>query len=146
MMMDVNSFFADFLKRTGKPADTKMAGTLCFGMDAAAADRAAQRIQSGEKRAMIYPAQGYRAAMHARPAIGDLNVVVDWNGNPVCVIENTHVGALTVGAVTEDKIAMLAEDTSVDVWIEDVIKREIEELGEHMHAQTPLIIEEFRCV
>ena len=144
--MDVNGFFMDFLKRTGRPEDTKMAGTLCFGMDAAEADRAVQRILSGEKRAMIYPKQGYRAAMHAHPAIGDLNVVVDWNGNPICVIETTCVGALTAAAVTDEQIAMAAEAASAGEWIEGVLKREIEELGEALHAQTPLIIEEFRCV
>lgn len=142
--MDVNGFFAEYLKRTNRSEDTEMAGTLCFGMDADAADRAAQKILSGEKRATLYPECGYRAALHAHPAIGDLNVVVDWNGNPVCVIETTRVRALAAGDITEEQFAMTAENTSAAAWLEDVIRREIEELGGSMDSHTPLIIEEFR--
>ena len=144
MKMNVNEFFVEFLKHTERSDDTKMAGTLCFGMDAEAADRAAQKILSGEKRAMIYPERGYRAALHAHPAIGDLNVVVDWNGNPVCVIETTQVRACAAGEITEEQIAMTAENISAAAWLEDVIRREIEELGGSMDSHTPLIIEEFR--
>ena len=142
--MDVNGFFAEFLKRTDRSEDTKMAGTLCFGMDADAAERAAQKILSGEKRAMIYPECGYRAALHAHPAIGDLNVVVDWNGNPVCVIETAQVRALAAGDITEEQFSMTAEDANIGAWLDDVIRREIEELGGSLHSQTGLIMEEFR--
>ena len=142
--MDVNSYFAEFLRRTERCADTKMAGTLCFGMDADAADRAAQMILSGEKRAMIYPECGYRAALHAHPTAGDLNVVVDWNGNPICVIETTRVCAIAAGDITEEQIAMTAENIPIIAWLDGAIRREIEELGGVLDAQTPLILEEFR--
>ncbi len=142
MNMDVNSFFSEFLNRTGK--NVKMAGTVCFGMDAKAADRAIRLIIAGEKRAMIYPKNGYRTSMHARPAVGDLNVVVDWNGEPACVIETTAVNEMAVGEISDRQIALAADYADVAAWRDGAIKTEIEELGGSFDDETPIIIEEFR--
>lgn len=141
--MDVNSFFREFLNRTGRAANTDMAGTVCFGMDAEAANRAIDLILSGDRRAMIYPLNGYRTSMHAHPEAGDLNVVTDWNGAPACVIETTAVHTAAAGSVTDAQVALAAEYADAAAWRAGAIKTEIEELGGVFDDAVPVIIEEF---
>lgn len=84
----VAAFWADFCAAagvTGRPVDV-----FCFGDSAAMADRLADLVLAGTKRATAGAAVDY-AVEGFLPAVGDHAVVVRGDGSPAVVLRTTDV-------------------------------------------------------
>ena len=145
----IQNYWKKFLESARRDENAKCAGVICFGMDAGTCKNAVKRILSGEMRCRIYPRDGYRKAMSGEARIGELNIVVDWDGVPQAVIETTAVRELRFGQLTDDICALEGLQNNLSDWREKqmkFIKTEVEELGGEFDDSTPLTIEEFKTV
>lgn len=144
-----NIFWEKFLIETGRDADTKFNWSISFGMNREDSNCAAAKVCSGEKTAMIYPANGYRTNMSAPSMPGDLHLICDWQQNPVAVVEVVSVEKLNVCELTDALCIREAEAGSLAEWQKlrmPAVKTEVEELGGEFADDTPLICENFRLV
>jgi len=81
------------------------------------------------------------------PAVGDHNIVVNWAGEPVCVIETVAVSNFTFSDVPES--LQNAEYPGAENWHElkeAESKRELEEIGVEFSESIMIIAEEFRAI
>lgn len=116
----------------------------------AAARELGDLVRAGIKTATcsllwIYEAQGEKV-----PAAGDLSVIIDWLGNPLCLIETTEV---TIHPYCEvDGLFAYDEgegDRSLTYWREAhwrFFTRECAQIGRQPAEDMPLICERFRVL
>lgn len=133
------------MQNSGK--HTELKGTICFGESLEAANAAAEAAACGKKSLMTYPENGYRTAMKGMPEEGDLNIVVNWAGEPVCVIETVKVSRIRF--CDADASVCVAEMPDSESWKEAKeaeCKRELEELGDAFDENIMLVAEEFRSI
>lgn len=145
----IQNYWRKFLENAKYDENAKCAGVICFGMDADACENAVEKIISGEMRCRIYPKDGYRKAMSGEAKVGELNIVVDWNGAPRAVIETTGVQEIVVSQLTDEICAMEGMQPNLNDWKEKqmkIIKTEVEELGGEFDDATALTIEEFKTI
>ena len=141
----IQKFWNNYLAERGSRAELK--GTICFGENRDIADALANAAACGKKTVMTYPENGYRTAMKGMPQIGDLNIAVNWAGEPVCVLETVKVSRIRFCEADEGLCA--AENGDPESWKQEKeaeCKRELEELGAEFDENISLIVEEFRCV
>ena len=88
-------FVQDFTDATGLGVTSK---PFCFGDSPQLADELAALVRSGRKRATATMIVEFEYAGEPLPVIGQLSVVYDGAGQPVCVIRTEH---LSVGPLDE---------------------------------------------
>jgi uncharacterized protein YhfF len=91
----VRSFWQRFVAATGIDGPYTASG---FGSDATALGLL---VRDGPKRATASNYSWYRDDGEPMPAVGDLSVVLDGDGEPLCVIRTTHVEVRAFGDVDE---------------------------------------------
>jgi len=86
----------------------------------------------------------------APPKPGDLSVVTNWEGQPLCVIETTAVTVVAFDQVDEDFAATEGEgDGSLAYWRKahwDYFTRECARIGRKPSADMPVLCERFKVV
>lgn len=145
----IQKYWQGFLANAKRDESVKCAGVICFGMDADACKNAVEKILSNEMRCRIYPKDGYRKAMSGEAKVGELNIVVDWNGVPQAVIETIGVREIQVGKLTDQICALEGIQKNLSDWREKqmkLVKTEVEELGGEFDDDTLLTIEEFKTI
>jgi len=134
----IQKYWESFLKES-KRENLRLKGSICLADNATDADRACGEVLDGERTILRYPKNGYRVAMQGVVLAGDMNIVVNWNGEPVCVIETVNVD---VRGFDE----MFPMEDAFREQYEAEFKRELEELGMEFDGNTPVCAEEFRVV
>jgi uncharacterized protein YhfF len=146
----VARFWADFLSETGRPDSTSLYDVFHFDDNAKDASELVALVLSGTKGATAsllceYGGDGKRA-----PEQGDLSVVTDWAGSPLCVIETTAVEAEAFEEVDEDFAAAEGEgDGSLRHWRaahEAYFARVCERLGREPTVHMEVVCEPFRVL
>ncbi|TVU62240.1 ASCH domain-containing protein [Vibrio atlanticus] len=114
------------------------------------ANLCAQLILNGEKRASCGLEYWYTYEGEARPIIGHLQVVTDWNGKPICIVEITSVSSCPYNEVTAEFAAAEGEgDKSLEWWKKahwNFFSRECEELKITPSEDMMLMLEHFKVV
>ncbi|MGK0545069.1 ASCH domain-containing protein [Halomonas cupida] len=114
------------------------------------ANLCASLILAGKKRATSSLYEGYVRAGLSLPKKGDLHVVTDWQGCPVCVVEVTSVNRCRFIDVTEAFAEQEGEgDGSLAWWREahwDFFTRECYSLGVQPSEEIALVLECFEVV
>jgi uncharacterized protein YhfF len=92
----------------------------------------------------------YEGDEKRQPREGDLSVVTNWDGVPLCVIESSQVEIKAFDDVEEDFAAAEGEgDLSLRYW-RDVhwryFERVCDALGRRRSPQMPVVCEQFRVV
>lgn len=83
------------------------------------ANSLAALVLSGTKRATAASVWSFELEGKRLPAPGDLSVVTDWAGTPLCIIETFAVDIVPFGQVTEEFAVAEGEgDGSLDYWRE----------------------------
>jgi uncharacterized protein YhfF len=86
----------------------------------------------------------------AMPQVGHLQVVTNWDGEPVCVIEITEVSTSPYSEVGEDFARAEGEgDRTLQWWREAharFFQAECDELSIEWHEQRLLVLERFKVV
>jgi uncharacterized protein YhfF len=100
-------------------------------------------VRDGPKRATTSLLSDYERDGEEMPSIGDLSVVLDGAGDPLCVIRTTHVEVRAFGDVDEGFAWVEGEgDRSLAYWRE-AHERFFAELGTPVNAGTPVLLETF---
>lgn len=98
-MNSVESFWARFVAATG--IDAPYAPTAFAETSPSLATELARLVRDGPKRATAGVWAEYQAEDEPLPAVGAYWVVVDGEGNPLCVIRTTRVELRRFGEVDE---------------------------------------------
>lgn len=121
-----------------------------FCADEHNANLCAQLIKQGDKRASCSLEYWYTHRHEPRPTVGHLQVVTDWSGVPVCIIELTHVSTCRFCDVdTEFAFEEGEGDKSLTWWREthwQFFTAECKELGITPTEDMPLVQERFKMV
>jgi uncharacterized protein YhfF len=112
----VAGFWADFLSVTGRAENTPLYDVFHFDDNENDANELAALVLSGNKAATASLLWEYDDGKRA-PARGDLSIVTDWAGSPLCVIETTRVEVTAFEDVDDDFAAAEGEgDGSLRHW------------------------------
>lgn len=121
-----------------------------FCADEYNANLCADLIARGEKRASCSMEYWYRHEGELMPQVGHLQVVTDWNGNPICIIEITSVSRCQYSEVTAEFAAEEGEGDKSLKWWQDAhwrfFSRECDELGIEPTLDMMLVLERFQVV
>ena len=145
----LKNFWKNYLKQAGCDENAAYAWSICFGMDREGANAAAEKVCTGEKTAIIYPAEGYRANMNRALEVGDCVIVCDWLEQPKAVVKILDVQNIAMNALTDEQIAMEAEAQDMEDWKKrrmPAVKTEIEETGGEFADDAKMVFVEFQSV
>jgi uncharacterized protein YhfF len=121
-----------------------------FCADEKNANELAKLTLEGVKRATASLKYWYEVENEKIPEAGALNIITDWEGNPVCVIENEKVSIIPFKDVDEYFAYREGEgDKSLKYW-RDVHKeyftKELKEVGKEFNEDMLVVCEEFDVV
>ena len=114
------------------------------------ADGLANLVLSGTKRATAGLVWSFENASMPLPKVGDLSVVTNWAGSPMCVIETRRVDIVPFEEVSADFAATEGEgDGSLQYWQQAhraYFERECQRIGRAPHPSMPVVCERFSVV
>lgn len=121
-----------------------------FGDKPEMADELAALVLEGPKRATASLLWVYEAEDEALPQAGDLSVILDGQGQPVCIIQATQVEIKPFNQVDADFAAAEGEgDRSLAYWRDAhwrFFSRECQAIGREPSLTMPVVCERFRLV
>jgi uncharacterized protein YhfF len=136
----VESFWLRFVAATGIDGQYTAWG---FGSDATALGLL---VRDGPKRATASNYSWYRDDGEPMPALGDLSVVLDGEGEPLCVIRTTGVEVRTFGQVDEEFAWTEGEgDRSLAHWRQAHIQFFASE-GRPVNENSDVVLERFELL
>jgi uncharacterized protein YhfF len=110
----VEEFWRAFVEATGIDGPYQVWG---FGNDPEMADSLGMLVRDGPKRATASLLSSYMEDDEPLPLVGDLSVVIDGGGGPLCVIRTVAVEVRPFGLVDEAFAWMEGEgDRSLPYW------------------------------
>jgi uncharacterized protein YhfF len=121
-----------------------------FGDKPETADELAALVLEGPKRATASLLWVYETEGETLPQAGDLSVILDGQGQPVCIIQTTQVDINPFNQVDADFAAAEGEgDRSLAYW-RDVhwrfFSRECQTIGREPSLTMPVVCERFQLV
>ena len=121
-----------------------------FGDSPELAGELGELVRQGSKTATAGLLWGWEAGVGGPPAVGDREVVIDWNGIPLAVIEFTEVRVLPFAEVDADFARDEGEgDGSLSYWRRahrSFFGRECERLRRQPRDDMPVVCIRFRVV
>jgi uncharacterized protein YhfF len=114
------------------------------------ANALAALVLSGKKRATASLLWGYEQSSKPLPRAGDLSIVTDFAGNPICIIETQQIDILPFEEVSEEFAAAEGEgDGSLGFWRavhEAYFGRECKRFNLKPQPRMPVVCERFKVV
>lgn len=121
-----------------------------FGDSSEMADELGRLVVDGVKTGTASLAWEYAHDDEPIPRAGDHAVILDGNGDPLCIIETTRVYIEPYDEVGEDQAQAEGEgDRSLDYWRTahwDYFSRRCEAIGRVPNEHMPVVCERFRVV
>ncbi|MGF1726384.1 ASCH domain-containing protein [Photobacterium nomapromontoriensis] len=121
-----------------------------FCADEYNANLCAELIRVGKKAATCSQIIWYESGKEPMPTVGHLQVVVDWDGKPICIIETDSVETCKYNEVTAEFAYAEGEgDRSLKWWRKthwDFFATECYELGIEPNESMVLVLEKFHVV
>lgn len=112
-------FWNDFAKSTGRADEERFYEACIFGDSEELANELAALVLRGTKRATAGAVWSYEVEGKRLPQPGDLSIVTDWSGRPLCIIETQSVEVIPFQEVTAEFAATEGEgDGSLSFWQE----------------------------
>jgi uncharacterized protein YhfF len=113
----LSGFWADFASTNGEMDDSRFYEAFFFGDGEQLANELAELVLSGVKRATAGAVWWFEAEGKRLPQQGDLSIVTDWSGKPLCVIETQTVEVVPFCEVSAEFAATEGEgDGSLASW------------------------------
>jgi uncharacterized protein YhfF len=139
----VEEFWRAFVEATGIDGPYEALG---FGNDPEMADSLGVLVRDGPKRATTSLLSSYEGDNEPLPSVGDLSVVVDGGGEPICVIRTLTVEVRPFGLVDETFAWTEGEgDRSLPYWRAEHV-RFFESEGRPVDDDTPVVLETFELL
>ncbi len=148
----IAEFWQDYLdslpaERSGSPASYE---TWFFCDNEESANELGGLVLEGIKTATCSLAWAYEAEGERIPEAGDLSVITNWDGDPLCVIETTEVEIKPFNQVDEQFAYDEGEgDRSLAFWRNahlSFFSRECDTIGREVDETMPVVCERFRVV
>jgi uncharacterized protein YhfF len=146
----VKEFWQAFVADSGSVDEERFYEAFAFGDSKDLADSLADLVMRGAKRATAGSVWSFEAESKALPKPGDLSIVMDWEGTPLCVIETTSVEVVPFNEVTAEFAATEGEgDGSIEYWQKghtSYFTRECTRKGRAFSDTMPVACEKFKVV
>jgi len=146
----LQTFWNEFLLASGTTDKGNYYDVCVFGDNKQLADDLANLVLRGIKRATAGSLASYKDQGMRIPRAGDLSIVTDWSGQPVCVIETQVVEVVPYNAVTAEFATVEGEgDGSLAYWREahkQYFERECVNAGRTFDEDMLLACERFKVV
>jgi uncharacterized protein YhfF len=139
----ISAFWRSFVEATG--IDDPYV-TDSFGSDPETMDALGLLVRDGQKRATTSLLSEYEEEGEPLPAVGNLSVVLDGRGAPMCVIRTVHVEVRAFGLVDEAFATVEGEgDGSLEYWRKEHA-RFFASLGKSVDDDTMVVLETFELL
>ena len=146
----VQPLWSAYASAVGGVDEARFYEAFQFGDSAALADELGQLVLNGIKRATTGSVWSFEESGQRLPRPGDLSVVTDGAGTPLCIIETTQVDVMPFDEVSAEFAAVEGEgDGSLAFWRRvhiDYFTRECERAGRTFSGDMPVSCERFSVV
>jgi uncharacterized protein YhfF len=143
-------FWAQFELSHGAEASSRFYEAFHFDDNERSANELVELVLAGKKRATASLLWSFEQSGQGPPKAGDLSVVTDWNGIPLCVIETISTSVVAFDEVSAEFAAAEGEgDGSLDYWRRvhsEYFQRECARIGREPVAPLPVVCEHFELV
>ncbi|MCH2189411.1 MAG: ASCH domain-containing protein [Gammaproteobacteria bacterium] len=137
-----------YFRSIGAPARAIPAYYFCDNQKDA--DECADLVLSGDKRATASSLWFYEAENEPLPKAGDLSIVTNWQGTPLCVIQVEKVEIVPFNKVTAEFALCEGEgDKSLEYWRRvhwDYYHRELAATSKSPTDDMPIVCEYFKVI
>ena len=142
------TYLASLPEETEPLPDSYTAWSFCDNEQDA--DELGALVQAGIKTATCSLVWAYAAENEALPAVGDLSLITNWTGEPLCIIETTEIQVKPFNEVDEQFAYDEGEgDRSLAYWRQvhwAVFSRECAAIGQEPAETMPVVCERFRVM
>lgn len=115
-MTELDEYWNKFLQEKGLPPETRCAGDLTFEAKGFVQDELTTLVVTGHKTAFFSSYATFAIDQEPLPVSGELYIVVNRAGKPVCVIELESVTVLPFNEVTWEMASKEGEDEDLEAW------------------------------
>lgn len=147
---DLLDFWRAFTASRPETVDLRFYDRLIFDDNEATANELADLVLRGVKRGTAGLVWAFEAQGMPVPSPGDLSIVCDWAGTPLCIIETKRVDIVPFCEVTADFAAAEGEgDGSLDYWKRAhaaYFARECARIGRAPEPAMPVACERFDVI
>lgn len=147
---DLRAFWSAFVAAVPTADEARFYEAFYFGDSQQLADDLAALVLQGTKRATAGAVWSYEVEGKRLPQPGDLSIVTNWSGQPLCVIETRSVDVLPFSQVTAAFAATEGEgDGSLSFWQQahrQFFSRECAQAGRQFSEQLLVACECFDVV
>lgn len=146
--MNIEEFWDGYKQKFGSDKEYCSAYYFCDNKDDA--NELAELVLAGKKKATASNYACYKHEDEPLPKPGELNIITDFDDNPLCVIETTNVEIIPFKDVSAEFAALEGEgDLSLEFW-RRVHKRffteELKEIGLEFNEDIQVVCESFKVV
>lgn len=146
----LQGFWRNFAAKCTDDPTPRFLESFYFDDNEASANELAALVLAGKKRATAALLWVHEREAKPLPKAGDLSIVTDFAGDPVCVIETQNVEVVPFEDVGEEFAAIEGEgDGSLQYWRaahEEFFGRECKRFGLAPHPRMPVVCEQFEVV
>jgi uncharacterized protein YhfF len=145
-------YWATFLKSfpDGAEAAPSAYQAWGFGNNPQMADSLGALVRDGIKTATASLVWAYEAEDEPLPEVGDHSIILDGEGNPLCIIQTTEIYIRPFDEVDAEQAYLEGEgDRSLVFWREvhwEFFSRECTALGREPSQKMPVLCERFKLV
>jgi len=147
---NAEALWSGYARSVGGVDEARFYEAFQFGDSPALADELGQLVLSGTKRATTASLWSFEASGQRLPRPGDLSVVLDGQGTPLCIIETLRVDVMPFDEVPAEFAAVEGEgDGSLAFWLQahtSYFTRECQGAGRTFSGGMPVACERFRVV
>ncbi len=148
--LTIKDFWQEFLSETARDPKTAVQDVFHFDDNKATANKLAELVLRGRKLATASLLWEYESSGKRQPRAGDLSIVTNWEGSPLCVIETLDVEVRAFSDVDQEFAAAEGEgDLSLKYWRDShwkYFRRVCRDLGRECSYDMPVVCERFRVV
>lgn len=146
----LHGFWSAFAKASGDPDPSRFLEAFAFGDSEGLAEELSALVLQGVKRATAGSVWVCQADGKQVPKPGDLSIVTNWIGQPLCIIKTESVQIVPFSEVTAEFAAAEGEgDSTLSFWRQAhtaYFTRECTRIGRAFEQSMPVICERFRVV
>jgi len=150
MTSQVQQFWEQFEAIADYDASSRFYEAFHFDDNETDANALGALVLQGRKRATASLLWGYEVSHKPLPKVGDLSIVTNWQGKPLCIIESTQVALVPYEEVSAAFAAIEGEgDGSLCAWFEGhwlYFSRACQRLGKTPSLQMPVVCEQFKVI
>lgn len=145
----ISDFWKKFLKDTGRDKDEIFSGEFSFADTGNKGEALLSLVLSGKKTATLAAYDAYEIDREPLPVVGELSIVEDQNGIPVCVIETVDVNIIPFEDINWGMAEREGEDADFEQWKErrsEYFEEDAAVMGYEYSPHMKVVFEIFRVI